>query len=249
MIRKIRTILLLLIIIAGCFSCAHKNTVTQVSTIDALLAGVYDGDISFGELKKHGNFGLGTFNTLDGEMIAVDHQFYQIKADGIAYQVPDEMKAPFALVTYFEADQTIITDKEMDWDQLLTYLESLLPSENIPFAIRIEGSFDYMKTRSVPRQEKPYPPLLEVLEEQSIFEFEEIKGVMLGFRLPVYMDVANAPGYHFHFITGDRRAGGHVLDFQLQDLTVEIDYTDEWHVVLPGDDAFYHAEISGDDYQ
>ena len=230
-------------------SVEDKEILFQYSTLGSLLEGVYDGEMTYTELKRHGDFGLGTFNALDGEMIEIDHQVYQIKADGVAYQVDGEMKTPFAVVTYFEPDQTVAIGEMIDCEQLKEYLDSLLPTENIPYALKIDGKFNYMKTRSVPRQNKPYPRLLDVLEEQPIFEFYEIEGVMVGFRLPSYMDGANAPGYHFHFITGDRNAGGHVLECQPHDIKVEIDYTNEWYTVLPEDDEFYDVEMTGDEYQ
>jgi len=230
-------------------SVEDKEILFQYSTLGSLLEGVYDGEMTYTELKRHGDFGLGTFNALDGEMIEIDHQVYQIKADGVAYQVDGEMKTPFAVVTYFEPDQTVAIGEMIDCEQLKEYLDSLLPTENIPYALKIDGKFNYMKTRSVPRQNKPYPRLLDVLEEQPIFEFYEIEGVMVGFRLPSYMDGANAPGYHFHFITEDRNAGGHVLECQPHDIKVEIDHTNEWYTVLPEDDEFYDVEMTGDEYQ
>ncbi|NQT74607.1 MAG: acetolactate decarboxylase [Chloroflexi bacterium] len=241
------------IAILGCKSSQDssesRDVLYQYSTLGSLLAGVYDGDITYDEIRQHGDFGLGTFNALDGEMIEIDHQVYQIKADGIAYQVDDEMKAPFAVVTYFEPDQTVLLDETKDYDQLKEYLDSLLPTENIPYAIMLDGTFSYIKTRSVPRQQRPYPRLLDVLEGQPIFEFNQIAGVIVGFRLPDYMDGANAAGYHFHFITDDRNAGGHVLECQTQDVRIEIDYTDEWYTVLPADDNFYGVDMSDDEYQ
>jgi len=163
--------------------------------------------------------------------------------------IDDSMKTPFSVVTYFEADQTVELDGPLDCEQLKIYLDSLLPTENIPYAIKITGTFNEILTRSVPRQEKPYPPLTDVLETQPTFEHRIIEGVMLGFRLPDYMDVVNAPGYHFHFVTADRKSGGHVLECGVQGATAEIDYMDEWHMVLPGDDAFYQVEMSNDEYQ
>ena len=115
--------------------------------------------------------------------------------------------------------------------------------------MRIEGVFEYMKTRSVPAQSEPYPRLLDVLAEQPTFEFENQEGVMVGFRLPGYVDGANAPGYHLHFITAGRDAGGHVLECRVQQVTVEIDYTHEWYTLLPEDDAFYDVVMTDDDYQ
>lgn len=241
----------LIITMVGCRSSPqpveNRDILFQYSTLGSLLEGVYDGEITFAELKRHGDLGLGTFNALDGEMIEVDHQVYQIKADGAAYQVDGEIKTPFAVVTYFEPDQTVTITERMDCEQLKEYLDSLLPTENIPYALKIEGRFNYVKTRSVPRQNKPYPRLLDVLEEQSIFEFHEIEGVMVGFRLPDYMEGANAPGYHLHFITADRDAGGHVLECQPQDIKVEIDYTNEWYTILPEGEAFYDVEMTGEE--
>lgn len=230
-------------------SAENKDVLFQYSTLGSLMAGVYDGDITYAQLKQHGDFGLGTFNALDGEMVELDHQFYQVKSDGIAYPVAGDMKAPFAVVTYFEPDQSVKVAGPMDCTQLKTYLDDLLPTENIPYAVKVMGTFDKIKTRSVPRQEKPYLPLAEVLKTQPTFDFQAIEGVMLGFRLPAYMEVANAPGYHFHLLTADRKAGGHVLECQVQGVTVEIDYTSEWHTVLPGDEAFYQVDMSDDQYR
>lgn len=213
------------------------------------MAGVYDGERTYAEIKEYGDFGLGTFNALDGEMIEIEHQVFQIKADGIAYPVVDTMRTPFAVVTWFETDQQVTISESMNYEAFKIHLDTILPTLNIPYAIKMTGTFNYILTRSVPRQERPYPPLLDVMENQPTFEFEETEGVMLGFRLPVYMDVANAPGYHFHFITADRDAGGHVLEFQLLNITAEIDYTDAWHTILPGDDDFYQVDISSDAYQ
>ncbi len=236
--------------VVGCTSPQQQpndkdDVLFQTSTLDALLEGIYDGDMTFGELKAHGDFGLGTFDALDGEMVEIDHQVYQVKADGVAYRVDDAtMKSPFSVVTFFEPDQTASSDKAMDCTQLKEFLDSLLPTKNIPFAFKIEGAFAYLKTRSVPRQTEPYPPLLDVLENQPIFEFQNITGVMVGFRLPDYMEGVNAPGYHFHFLTEDRTAGGHVLECQSQNVTIDIDYTDEWYVVLPEGGAFYEADFT-----
>ncbi len=54
----------------------------QASTIGALLDGAFDGDLSFAELAEHGDLGLGTLNRLDGEMIALDGEFFRADVDG-----------------------------------------------------------------------------------------------------------------------------------------------------------------------
>ncbi len=227
----------------------NQDVLFQYSTLGSLMAGVYDGELSFAELKDHGDFGLGTFNTLDGEMIEIDHQIYQVKADGVVYPVADDVKTPFSVVTYFEADQTFTVDESMDCDAFKATLDGLLPTKNIPYAIKVTGTFSSVKTRSVPSQVEPYPPLPDVIAIQSTFELSQMDGVMLGFRLPDYMNIANSPGYHFHFINNEKNAGGHVLACQMENVTVEIDYTDEWLTQLPADKAFYGVEISKDKYQ
>ena len=216
----------------------------QYSTLTTLQAGVFDGDMTFGELKQHGDLGLGTFNTLDGEMVEVDHQVYQVKSDGVAYPVADTMKAPFAEVTYFGADQTIQVGDPLDCPHLQSYLDSRLPSFNVPYAIKISGVFAQLQTRSVPQQAKPYPPLAEVVKKQSTFQFTNVSGVMVGFRMPAYLGGVGAAGYHLHFLTDDRKAGGHVLSCQVQRVTAEIDTLSGLDMTLPSDPAFYHVNLS-----
>lgn len=247
-------VIIIYITISGCSpqnqqSPESKDTLFQYSTLGSLMAGVYDGEMTFGELKQHGDFGLGTFNTLNGEMIELDGQVYQVKANGVAYAVKDEMKTPFSVVTFFEADKTEKLNEAMDCDQLKAYIDWLLPTENIPYAVKITGKFSYLKTRSVPSQTKPYIPLLKVLETQPTFEFNDVQGTIVGFRLPDYMDIANSPGYHFHFLNSDKNAGGHLLACNPQEIEIQIDYTDQWHTELPADADFYNVDISGEEYQ
>ena len=227
----------------------ENDVLFQYGVLGFLMEGVYNGELTCSQLKEHGDFGLGTFNTLDGEMVVINHQVMQIKADGSVHQVQDTVKTPFAVVTPFESDQTVSFERAIPYDKLKTAIDSLLPTKNIPFAIKISGVFRYMKTRSVPAQNKPYPRLLDVLKEQPVFEFKNIAGTIVGFRLPDYMDGANAPGYHFHFITEDMNAGGHVLNCIPKKVKIEIDYSNEWHTLLPGDNAFYTAKMHGDKYQ
>ncbi len=88
----------------------------------------------------------------------------------------------------------------------------MLPSVENPCAIRIDGHFKSVKVRSVPRQEKPYQGLEDAVKHQTEFQLKNVSGTLVGFRFPHYMDGVNVPGYHFHFITADKKAGGHALD-------------------------------------
>ncbi|OGP82158.1 MAG: alpha-acetolactate decarboxylase [Deltaproteobacteria bacterium RBG_16_54_11] len=223
---------------SGCVGLKEDtDTLFQVSTINALLNGAYHGSLAIGSLKRHGTFGIGTFDALDGEMIGLEGRFYQIRADGIAYPVPDSMTTPFAVVTHFETDKTVFVRGRMDYEGLTGYLDEQTPDKNIFYAIKVVGTFKYMRVRSVPRQKQPYPPLVEAVKDQTIFEFHDIKGTIVGFRCPDSVKGGvNVPGYHFHFITEGRKAGGHLLACQLQEGTIAIDYTSHFHLVLPQQD-------------
>jgi len=238
-------------ILAGCSNSTNdligRETLTQVSTIDALLGGVYDGVMNFKTLKNYGDFGIGTFEGLDGEMLAFDDEFYQVKADGVAYPVTDSMLTPFASVTFFDADLEESLPEGMDYEKLPDFMEDTLPTGNIFYALRIDGQFSYVKTRSVPAQEKPYPPLAEVTANQPEFEFNDVEGLLVGFICPDYVSGVNVPGYHLHFLTGDKDAGGHVLEFIIEEAVISVDYTSEFLMILPGGESdFYQLDLTGD---
>ena len=190
-------------------------TLFQTSTVDALLEEKYDGDVSFADLAGRGDFGLGTLDALDGEMIALDGDFFQVRADGRAHPVGERARTPFAVVTFFEPNLSRTLDTPMDLEALCSLLDRLVGGEASCYAVRVDGSFDFLKTRSVPRQRKPYPPLAQVVEHQPTFELREVTGSLVGFRFPRYAQGLNVAGYHFHFITEDRRAGRPVLELGL----------------------------------
>ncbi|MCK9378504.1 MAG: acetolactate decarboxylase, partial [Syntrophobacterales bacterium] len=205
-----------------------------------------DGDLTFQALARHGDFGLGTFDALDGEMIALDGTFYQVKANGRVSPVAGSMTTPFAEVTFFKAGRTHMIEMPLNYQQLLDYVDRLLPSPNLPYAIRIDGLFTSVKTRSVPRQQKPYPPLAQAAEKQAVFELTNVKGVIVAFRHPAYLAGVNMPGYHCHFITADRRAGGHLLDCRVEGATVAVDALPNLFLHLPDSQEFLKSDLTGD---
>lgn len=228
------------------YSCSKvkRDILFQTSTINALLEGIYDGDVTFEELRKCGDFGLGTVNGLDGELVVLDGKFYQVRSDGIVNPIDNSMKTPFAVVTFHEADKTVMVNKSLNLEQFESYLNSILPSQNIFYAIRIDGTFRYIKVRSVPRQERPYQRLVDIVKNQPTFEFHDMRGTIVAFWLPEYINGINVPGYHFHFLTEDRKSGGHLLSVITGDIRIQIDYTSEIHMVLPESKEFSSVDLT-----
>jgi len=226
-------LLFLISLQAPAIAAGDRDVLYQVSTISALMDGGYDGVESFNELTRHGDFGIGTFDSLDGEMVELDGKAYQIKSDGKVYPVEGKTTTPFAAVKYFDADRTASLDGPADLDALKAFIDRLMPDPNLMYAVRVTGTFKKVKTRSVPRQARPYPKLMEVVKAQPTFELADVRGTLIGFRLPAFMDGINVPGYHFHFITEDRKYGGHVLACEVTGATVQLDGTARFEMMLP----------------
>jgi acetolactate decarboxylase len=205
----------------------------QASTIGALVDGSFEGDVSFAELAEHGDLGLGTLNHLDGEMIALDATFYRADVDGNITEVPPEERTPFAVVVPFASQIQFDLEGSIDHDRLLAEIDRRIPADAASCAVRIDGRFELVRGRSVPRQDPPYRPLTEVVGEQHVFELAGVDGTMLGFRFPEYAEGIEVAGWHLHFISEDRKRGGHVLDSRAKTVHIELDPSGELHIELP----------------
>jgi acetolactate decarboxylase len=221
-----------------------NDRVFLFSLTNALLAGEYGGGTTFGELRQHGDFGLGTTAELNGEVVILDGKFYEITATGKTPQINDSVRAPFAAVKFFSPEQIQALKEPLTFQQLEQRLNTFIPTKNRFYAIKIQGVFSYIKARSSRRQTKPYRPLAEALKDAAIFEFRNIRGTMVGFYTPGYMNVLHSPTYHFHFISDTRQGGGHVLECQLQNVSVAIDSASQLELELPSTQEFYKADLS-----
>lgn len=223
------------------------ETFYQVSTIDALMQGVFDGVQPVSELKKHGDFGIGTFEALDGEMIVLDGVVYQAKADGHIYVAADNQTTPFATVTYFDKDLTLITGQPMNLSVFSSVMGDRLPTGNIIYAVKMHGRFPSMIVRAIPAQHKPYPTLTEAARNQSVYHYSDTTGTVIGFYTPVFFKGLNVAGYHLHFLSDDHTTGGHILDFTVPaNTTVEYDITPGFTMGLPTSGAFTGVNLSQD---
>ncbi len=217
----------------------------QTGLVDAFLAGMLDGNYRVGDLHQHGDFGLGAFNNFDGELLLLDGKLYQVKADGHAYAAADSLRTPFSVVNFFRPDTTFSLRRRLPQAQLFAYLDSAVRGTNKLLAIKLTGRFRYVKARSNPPvYQRPYPPVAALIGGQKIFEHRQVQGTFVGYRLPAYLQGINVPGYHFHFLTADHQAGGHVLDFTTDSVTVAVDELPSFSVELPTHPDFQRLNLA-----
>jgi acetolactate decarboxylase len=225
-------------------SAPHQ--ITQVSVIDALMVGRYEGLMPIPEMLRHGDFGVGTLDHLDGELIVLDGMAYQVRGDGVVAGVTSDRSTPFAVVTQFVQDGDFACPQVASLADLDAHLYDALPQRNNFVAIRIDGHFDSITLRSVRRQEPPYQPLGEVAKGQSIWTREACAGTLVGIRCPTWVGGLNVPGYHWHFLSEDRKVGGHVLDCRVREGRVRYDVCRDWSVKLDDSTGFNGADLVRD---
>ncbi len=225
---------------------APRDVLYQVSTLDALMAGRYDGKVTLRDLRSRGDIGLGTFHGLDGEMILLDGVFYRAGSDGVVTRPPLTTTSPFAMVTFHDRDLTIPLRDVDSVSELSRQIDARLPSLGLHYVIRVDGRFRMVKARSVPGQQPPYPPLTQV--PQSLFTWTDIEGTLVGYRLPYFVTGANMAGYHFHFIDKTRQKGGHVLQINLQNGVAQVDLTREYFLRIDPGAEFVPSTDAGMGY-
>ena len=250
----IAVIFTLCIFVSGCVETSmgsiedtktSQDTLYQVSTLDALMQGVYDGEITLNSLLDHGDFGIGTFNGLDGEMIVLDDTVYQALSSGEVVKAESADTTPFAMITDFDSDiQDDVGDID-NYQQLQSKIDALLPSQNIFYAIKVEGTFSNVQVRSVPKQSEPYPLLADVTSEQQVYNYSDVSGILVGFWCPAYIDGVNLPGYHMHFLSKDGSMGGHLLECTIKNTVIYIYTTTELQMWLPENKHFLETDLSG----
>ncbi len=231
--RKVKKIALVILaaalLLGGCAAkSASRETIAQGAAMEALLAGNYDAVATVGEIKEKGDMGLGTFAALDGEMIVLDGVVYKAASSGEVSAQADGEGSPFYAVTFFDEDITQNVEEEgLDYDGLKALIDTLRPRNDLPYAIRIPCTLASIQVRSVGPCEEPYPPLADAVAAQTVFDYSDISGTLVGYWFPDYLGNTNAAGYHLHFISDDRTKGGHVLALQIAQAEIQLDETPE----------------------
>jgi acetolactate decarboxylase len=222
-------------------------TLYQRSTIGALLAGVFDGDATIDEVLEHGDFGLGTFNALDGELVVLDGTAFRMTSDGSVGPVAGAARTPFAAVTRFTPEHVIHVARSHSRDEVAALIHRAGRSENITLAVQISGRFGRMLTRTVRAQAQPYPSLAEASGNEVEVTLENVDGTLVGFRTPEFEHSIGVAGFHLHFLDLAHRRGGHMLDYQLESGEIAVMEISEIQLSLPTTGAFLTADLDPSD--
>lgn len=210
---------------------ADATVVWQLSPFALLARGYFDGVETVGEVKRHGNLGLGAADQVDGEMALIDGVFYRFQPGGHVDTPPASMTMPFAAVTQWTGGTTVGLSSGLAFtphnptgecprgpDTFAAAVDARLPSTNAFYALRLDGVWNVVVARTYLRQHKPYPPLSGVATDT--ITLHGVEGTMVGFRQPSYSDSLSVPNYHLHFVTRDRTLGGHVVCFSTRNVAL-----------------------------
>ena len=200
--------------------------------VTAVVEGIYQERIPFSKILQHGDFGLGTFDSLDGEMVVLDGRVYQITGDGQVHEVGEAAATPFAGVTFYSPASHDDLDEELDYAAFQDWILRLLPSPNLFYALRLEGSFAAVRVRSAPRQHS-YRPLVEVAADQPELTFTEVEGTLAGFYTPAFLESLSVPGLHLRFLSADRTQGGHLLECRPRRVRAGVQFISTLELGLP----------------
>jgi len=220
----------------------EQQKMYQVSTLQALMLGYSRSVVTVEELLQHGDTGLGTFEDVDGEMIVLDGVCYRATNDGSVTIAPMETGVPFAAVTRLEEKRTFELGSFQEIDDLKNALTLRVEEDfglNSMHVVRIDGSFEKVSARSETGTRAHHVTLKDALSKtQRDFFFDNVKGSLVCIYYPDYMDGINAAGWHFHFISEDRKLGGHVFDVKMKEGHVILDKISMIDIQLPRDAAF-----------
>ena len=223
---------------------ARAHELFQTSTIEALLGGAFDGDVSLSEILEHGDLGLGTLNGLDGELIVIDGKAWKANCDCTLSLAPGSSRTPYAVVVQFSPGPPVTFGGPVQYATLGQAVGHRLEGTTRPVAVRIEGLFERVRVRSVPKQRRPYPRLVEALAQQRVRDLHNVLGTLVGFGFPDALNGIEMIGWHLHFANQDRTRGGHVLDFVLRHGTAHLDDATELQVELPSSVEAHRAALS-----
>ena len=260
--------LLILSLVSLTFSCQNKtekSEITKINSIEepeviadnqdtfyqysiwfAFVNKVFDGNLTVKELKTHGDVGLGSFDFLDGELVMLDGVPYRIRENGEISVGQDNDEIVYADAAFFDKEEEFTIEEPFNFSDLASKLDTKKKSPHYFYIYKVHGSFKHIKLGGVPKVERPFTEGLDVLiPNRPVFEAENISGTLVGFYCPDYIGDINARGHHFHFISDDKKWGGHVMDFESSGaLEVQSDTKTKYEFDLPVSKEFENVDLS-----
>ena len=149
------------------------------------------------------------------------------------------------VVTRFAPETKVSLPGCPDLSHLIARFDALRHSDNLFFALRVDGHFDHVHTRAMCRT-KEGVPLVQAAAVQPEFKFHDVAGSLVGFWTPEYAKTLNVPGYHLHFLSTDHKNGGHLLQFRGSNLRLQIQRGGEYRLALPETEDFLKADLRRD---
>lgn len=223
----------------------EHHSLFQVSTSGALVGGITDGCLTVADLLHYGDFGLGTFDGLDGELVLLDGRCYQARGDGDVTAPDPSTLTPFAVVTRFVADRVVPHVGISGWSELESVLAGERAGENLFVGVRASGRFESLRLRAACRTEHGVP-LVDAVAHQAEWGLAGTTGTLVGFWSPPYASAVVVPGLHLHFVSDDGAQAGHVLDLEAADLALALHELNDVHLALPESESFVHADLRRD---
>ncbi|SCS69367.1 acetolactate decarboxylase [Staphylococcus aureus] len=215
----------------------------QHGTLGTLMAGLFKGTASINELLQHGDLGIATLTGSNGEVIFLDGKAYHANEHKEFVELKGDELTPYATVTKFVADTSYET-KDKSSEAVFAEIKEKMLSENLFSAVKISGLFKKMHVRMMPAQEPPYTRLIDSARRQPEQTETYVKGSVVGFFTPELFHGIGSAGFHVHFANDDRNFGGHVLDFEVEDVKVEIQNIETFEQHFPiHDEDFTNANI------
>ena len=141
------------------------------------------GSFTIGELLEHGDLGVGTLDSIDGELIVLDGKAYQAKGSGDHPEIVEvslDAKVPYAAVVPHQAEVIFRQRFEMTDEELEARIESYYDGENLFRSIKIHGDFAKMHVRMIPKS-TPEMKFAEVATHQPEYTRENVTGTIVGF--------------------------------------------------------------------
>jgi acetolactate decarboxylase len=227
---------------------SDPKAITQFSTMQALLAGLYDGVFNLREVTGFGTIGLGCGHALEGEVILLNGKCYNALPDGKLVRMQPDDQVPFAEIARFDPDVRFSVDQAIGKDGLVKLITSRVRSANLFIALRVVGQFDFVKIRRVRRQNKPYKPFIDAVAVQEEETIEACSGTLVGFWAPQVYQGVTVAGLHVHFIDSDKQRGGHVIDLAMKHGEVAMESFNHFDIRLPSSEGFRKADLENPDF-